>query len=168
MDNTKFGFVRHPYEPVFNDDSKVLILGTMASVASRKYGFYYTHPQNRFWRVMSTILNYEFPDTTDKKIEMLLRNNIALWDVIKETYIEGSSDSTIKNPIPNDINLILNSADIKAIFTTGKKAFELYNKLCYPKTKFKAICLPSTSPANCVFSLDRLIDEYSIILEYIK
>ncbi|HHT92517.1 MAG TPA: DNA-deoxyinosine glycosylase [Clostridia bacterium] len=168
MENSKFGFVRHPYEPVFNIDSKVLILGTVPSVASRKYGFYYTHPQNRFWKVLSSILNEEFPDTIEKKTDMLLKNHIALWDVLKETQIKGSSDSSIKNPKPNDINRILNSTDIKAIFTTGKKAFELYNKLCYPKTKFKAICLPSTSPANCVYTLDRLIDEYSIILKYIQ
>jgi hypoxanthine-DNA glycosylase len=122
MENSKFGFVRHPYEPVFNIDSKVLILGTVPSVASRKYGFYYTHPQNRFWKVLSSILNEEFPDTIEKKTDMLLKNHIALWDVLKETQIKGSSDSSIKNPKPNDINRILNSTDIKAIFTTGKKS----------------------------------------------
>ncbi|NLN03374.1 MAG: DNA-deoxyinosine glycosylase, partial [Clostridiaceae bacterium] len=118
MEKIKFGFVRHPYEPVFNKDSKVLILGTVPSTASRQYGFYYTHPQNRFWRVLSSILNCEFPDTIEKKIEMLLKNRIAVWDVVKETEIKGSCDNTIKNPKPNDINLILNNADIRAIFTT--------------------------------------------------
>lgn len=168
MKDNKHGFVKHPYEPVFNAHSKVLILGTIASVASRKNGFYYTHPQNRFWKVLSAILNHDFPDTIDKKIDMLLSNNIAIWDVLQEAHISGSSDSSIKKPVPNDIQLILSKANIKAIFTTGKKANELYNKLCYPKTNFKAVYLPSTSPANCAYTMDRLIDEYSVILEYLK
>lgn len=168
MKDKDFGFVTHPYEPVFDSDSKVLILGTIASPASRANGFYYTHPHNRFWKVLAKVLDCDFPISVDDKKSMLLSNNIALWDVLKSAYVSGASDSSIKDPTPNDLNLIINNADIKAIFTTGKKAFELYNKLCYANTYFNAICLPSTSPANCAFSFDRLVEEYSVMLNYLR
>lgn len=168
MTNMNYGLVTHPYKPLFNNHSKVLILGTIASLASRKNGFYYTHPQNRFWKVMAKTLTHSTPETIEEKKDMLLTNKVALWDVLSSAYIKGSSDSTIKNPVANDINFILQKADISAIFTTGKKAFELYKKLCYPTTLKEAFYLPSTSPANATYTLDNLFDEYSIINKYLK
>lgn len=168
MSEKVFGFVTHPYEPVFDCYSKVLILGTIASPASRANGFYYTHPHNRFWKVLAEVFKYSFPESIEDKKSLLLKNNVALWDVLKSAYISGASDSSITDPIPNDLNLVIRNSDIKAVFTTGKKAYELYNKLCYPNAKINAICLPSTSPANCAYSFDRLVEEYSVILNYLR
>ncbi|HHW46239.1 MAG TPA: DNA-deoxyinosine glycosylase [Clostridiales bacterium] len=160
--------VVHPYKPVFDSSSKVLILGTIASPKSRENGFYYTHPQNRFWRVVSDILSYPLPQNNSERIKLLLDNNIAIWDVLHSCTISGADDSSIKDPVCNDISYVLNQADIKAIFTTGKTAYKLYNKYCLKDTGFPAICLPSTSPANCRCTYDELKKEYQIILKYLK
>ncbi len=129
--------------------------------------FFYGHPQNRFWRVVSAILGCKTPKTVEEKKEMLLDAKIALWDVIAECDINGSADSSIKSERANDISPILAVADIKMIFTNGKKAHELYEKLIYPSIDRNAICLPSTSPANAVWTIDRLIAEWSIIKKYV-
>lgn len=161
-------FVIHTLPPIFNKDSKILILGTMPSPLSRKYGFYYSHPQNRFWRIISDALKQETPVTNSEKTEFLYTNRIALWDVLESCEIEGADDSSIKNPLANDIGFVLNAADIKAIFTTGLKATNLYKTHCYPKTRVSSIYLPSTSPANCRhYTYDMLLNEYSIILNYL-
>lgn len=160
--------IKHTIDPIFNENSKILILGTIPSPKSREQQFFYGHPQNRFWRVLSNILNYPLPQNNDDRRELLLNNNIALWDVLQSCYINGASDSSIKQPIANDISIITDKADIKAIFTTGKKSFELYNKLIFPQNGKNAIYLPSPSPANCAFSLDELCKQYSQILQYIK
>ena len=167
MAEKSYELVVHPYEPVYSKNSKVLILGTIASPKSRANGFYYTHPQNRFWKVFSNILGSDFPVNIEDKKKLFLDNDIALWDVLKSALVAGASDSSIKEPIPNDLNLILNSANIRAIFITGKRAYSLYNKLCLKHTNFEAVSLPSTSPANCAFSFDNLIKEYSVILKYL-
>ena len=162
------GFVFHTLQPIFNEDSKILILGTMPSPMSRKNGFYYSHPLNRFWRVISDVLNQEAPITNDEKEVFLNFNHIALWDVLKSCDIEGADDSSIKNPVVNDINLIVNVANIKAIFTTGTKATALYKKYCLPNTKIVSIYLPSTSPANCRhYSYNKLLEEYRMILKFL-
>ena len=157
----------HTIGSLFDEKSKVLILGSFPSVKSREQGFFYGHPQNRFWKVLSAILCEPLPKTIDEKRTMLIKNNIALWDVIASCDILGSSDSSIKNVIPNDISEILNTADIKAIFTNGKTSFNLYNKYILPKTDVNPIYLPSTSPANAAFSVEKLIDEWKIIKEYL-
>ena len=153
----------HTINPIFNSESKVLILGSFPSVKSRKENFYYDHPQNRFWKIMECLFN---ENINDKK-QFLLDKKIALWDTIKECTIEGSSDSSIKDVIPNDINYILRCANIKCIFTIGNKSYELYNKYIYSTTNIKALKLSSPSPANAKMSLEKLVNEYKIILEYL-
>lgn len=156
----------HPLKPIYNKDSKVLILGTMPSTKSRELSFYYAHPQNRFWKVLEKVYNEKINNSNEERKAFLLKNNIALFDVLKSCEINGSSDSSIKNPIPNDLSEIINSSKIKVIFTTGKKAYNLYMKLIYPKTKIEAIYLPSTSPANSPKGIDDLLyREYSKIKE---
>ncbi len=161
--------VNHELEPIYNHNSKILILGSIPSPKSREYGFYYAHPQNKFWKVLSSILNKEIENNTESKISFLLDNKIALWDVISSCNIVGAQDTSIKNVKVNDIDKIINNSNVKIIFTTGKKADELYMRYCYPKTKIKSIYLPSTSPANCAnYSLEQLIEKYKIILDYLK
>lgn len=155
--------ISHPIPPLYNSESKILILGSFPSVKSREALFFYGHPQNRFWKVISALLNKELPKTIDEKRELLLSGKIAVWDVIGECEINGSSDSSIKNAKANDISLILRNADIKAIFTNGKKAHELYNKSILPIICRHAIYLPSTSPANAAFSFDSLLEKWSVI-----
>lgn len=159
------GMVTHTIKPFYDKNSKILILGTMPSPASRKEGFYYAHPQNRFWRVLAEVFGVSVPLTVELKKSFLKQNNIALWDVLSACTIKGAKDTSIKNPRPNNINFVLEKALIKQIYTTGKKAAALYEKLCYPDTGIKAVSLPSTSPANCGrYSFDRLVEEYSVIL----
>lgn len=158
----------HTIGNLYNENSKILILGSFPSVKSREQGFFYGHPQNRFWKVLSTVLNQPLPTSIDEKKEFILNNKIALWDVIASCEIKGSSDSSIKNVVPNNINEILNNSKVKTIFTNGKLAFNLYNKYIFEKTNIAAISLPSTSPANAAFSLDRLCDEWKIISKHLK
>ena len=153
----------HPIAPVFDKDSKVLILGSFPSVKSREEGFFYGHPQNRFWKVTSRVFGEELPVTIDEKKAFLIRNHIAVWDVIGSCEIEGSSDSSIRNVTVNDLSVILGTADIRAIFLNGKKAEQYYLKYLFPVLKRDAVCLPSTSPANAAWSLDKLTDAWKII-----
>lgn len=160
-------FQVHTFSPVYNRDSHILILGTFPSVKSRESSFYYGHPQNRFWRVLADLFNCETPKTVKDKTDFLLSHNIAVWDVIKSCEITGSSDSTIKRVTPNDISLILNNSSIKAIYANGKTAEKLYNKYLRKTTKREIIALPSTSPANAAFTIDKLIKAWQIIIENI-
>lgn len=153
----------HPIAPVFDKDSRVLILGSFPSVKSREKGFFYGHPQNRFWRVTASVFGEDVPKTIDEKKSFLLRNHIALWDVIGSCEINGSSDSSIRNVSVNNIKMILETADIQAIYLNGKKAFQLYQKHMLPVTGREGICLPSTSPANAAWQMDRLVREWSVI-----
>ncbi|MBR0598757.1 DNA-deoxyinosine glycosylase [Sinanaerobacter chloroacetimidivorans] len=163
------GLAYHIFSPVYNQDSKILILGTMPSPASREVGFYYSHPQNRFWRLLSDLLEVDLPRTNEEKQAFLLANGIALWDVLQSCEIQGADDSSIRNGVENDISMVLNQADIKAVFTTGTKATELYRKLCYPKTKVPSRYLPSTSPANCRhYTYESLLEQYRILLQYLR
>lgn len=159
--------VMHEFKPIYDNKSKILILGTMPSIKSRANKFYYANPTNRFFKIMESLFNTKLLSNDDKKA-FLLKNKIALWDVCKECDILASSDSSIKNIIPNDISIILNSAPIKAIFTTGKTAYKLYQKYIFPTTKIEAISLPSSSSANASYSLDKLINEYQIILKFLE
>lgn len=152
--------VYHTFPPFYQTDSKILILGTIPSVKSRKYGFYYMHPQNRFWKVLSMVLEEPYPMSKEKKEQLLIKHKIALWDVLASCEISGSSDASIQKEVPNDINWLLERTQIERIYTTGKKAYQLYQKYCYDKTKIPAIPLASTSPANCAFKLEDLLIEY--------
>lgn len=159
--------VFHTLEPIYDKSSKVLILGSMPSLKSREIGFYYAHPRNRFWSTLSKVYNEEIKNTKEAKLEFLYKHNIALFDVLKSCEIKASNDSSIKNPIPNDLSKILKTANIKAIFTTGTKAYNLYQKYLYPKTKIMAIPLPSTSPANSKKDIENiLLNAYSKIKDY--
>ncbi|MBE5966020.1 MAG: DNA-deoxyinosine glycosylase [Lachnospiraceae bacterium] len=157
--------VTHPIPPIYNKESKTLILGSFPSVKSREGEFFYHHPQNRFWRVMSSLFHEPLPDTIEEKKQLLLRNKIALWDVIESCEIVGSSDSSIRNVIPNDISRILKTADIQRIIANGGTAYRLYMKYIFPECNREIIKLPSTSPANAAFSFERLMEEWSYIIQ---
>ncbi len=159
--------VFHTIEAIYDENSKVLILGSMPSVKSRELGFYYAHPKNRFWKTLEQVYGEKIGATKEEKIAFLKKHSIALFDVLKSCDISSSKDTTIKNPIPNDFSPIFKKAKIKAIFTTGKKAYELYQKYCYNTTKKEAILLPSTSPANCKKGIEEIqIKEYAKIKKY--
>lgn len=149
--------ITHTFEPIYDDKSKILILGTFPSVKSRENAFYYGHPQNRFWRVLAGLTGYKIPETIEEKKRMLLENGIAIWDVIYSCEIEGSSDSSIRQVVPNDIGGILKASRIERIYGNGDKACQLYQRFCRKETDREIIKLPSTSPANAAFSLERLI-----------
>lgn len=153
----KYMRLSRTFGPLYNEDSEILILGSFPSVKSREVEFFYGHPQNRFWKVISTIYGCDLPQSIDEKKDFALKNHIALWDTIDSCDIIGSDDSSIKNIVPTDINLILSSADIKAVFCNGAVSHKLYMKHSYPLTGVSAVKLPSTSPANAAYSLDRLV-----------
>ena len=153
----------HPIKPLYSQNSEILILGSFPSIKSREQMFYYSHPQNRFWRVLAAIFELPIPETIDEKRELILSHNLALWDVLASCEISGSADSSIKNAIANVLSEILNNSKVKKIFVNGKTAEKYYIKYLEPKYKIKAICLPSTSPANATYSLDKLINEWNII-----
>ena len=158
--------VIHTLDPVYDSESIVLILGSIPSIKSRENGFYYAHPNNRFWSTLSKVFNEEIKNTKEDKINFLLKHHIALFDSIKECDIKSSSDSSIKNVIPNDITNILNNSKIKYIFTTGRKSYNIYQKYIYPNTNIKAIYLPSPSPANTPKDIENILyKEYSKIKE---
>lgn len=154
----------HNIEPIYNEHSKILILGSFPSVKSREGRFFYNHPQNRFWKVLATILKYPVPIIIEDKKTMLLDNNIALWDTIKSCEIVGSSDSSIKNVIPNDISKIITESQITKIYTNGNTAHKMYMKYISKDVELFEKVLPSTSPANARFSLDKLVEYWSIII----
>lgn len=153
----------HTIKPIYDENSKILILGSFPSVASRNAMMYYSHPQNRFWEVMSVLFDEEIYD----KFDFLIKHNIALWDVVKSCQITGSSDASIKNIEVNDISLILRNADIRKIFVNGNKAYQLYNKYILPVVNIEAVLLPSTSSANASKGLDALVKDFSVILDFL-
>lgn len=158
---TKYQTVRQPFSPVFDEESRILILGSFPSVKSRETGFYYGHPRNRFWRVLAYILKCEVPTTVESKKKMLISNRIALYDVIESCRIIGSGDSSIKDVVPADIKQIVESTDITAVFTNGKTASKLYNKYQAESVGIPTTELPSTSPANAAYSLEKLTEIWS-------
>ena len=157
----------HTVNPVFDQNSKILILGSFPSPKSRELNFFYSHPQNRFWRVLAAVLDKDTPMTVDERRAFALDNHIALWDVIHSCTITGASDSSIKDVVPNDISIILDAAPIAAIFTTGNAAYKYYCKYLESAVNRKAIPLKSTSPANAAWSFDALCEEYRQILPYL-
>lgn len=157
----------HPIAPVWNENSRILILGSFPSVKSRETNFFYGHPQNRFWRVLAAVLGREKPESTEEKKRFLFSNRIAVWDVIGHCEIAGSADGSIRNALPNDISPLLAGSDIRQIFTNGKTAYVLYVKRIQPETGRPAIVLPSTSPANAACSFERLVAEWRQIAEWL-
>ena len=159
----ELSYVTHEFDPIYFDDAKVLILGSMPSVKSKENGFYYSHPKNRFWTVLADVFSEEVPISKEERLQFLKRHHIALWDVIATCLIDGSSDSSIQQVQVNPIEDLLEKVPIEAIFTTGKKAQQLYDQYCLKQTKMEAVCLPSTSPANCRVSYEDLKKAYQAI-----
>ena len=158
----------HPIKPVYDRNSRILILGSFPSVASRSQGFFYGHPRNRFWKVLSEVLQEKEPESIEEKREFLLRNHIALWDVIASCEITGSADSSIRNALANDLSLITDTAQIRKIFVNGRTAEKLYQRYLLKETGTECLALPSTSPANAAWSLERLTDRWKMISEYLE
>ena len=155
----------HEFAPVYDEHSRILILGTFPSVKSREQHFYYGHPQNRFWKVLASLTQWpQIPQTIEEKKQMLLQNGIAIWDVIQSCDIAGSSDSSIKNVVPSNIGSILQDSRIERIYANGNMAKKLYEKYILPETGVPIIGLPSTSPANAAYSLERLKESWQQIL----
>lgn len=156
MSESQYQHIQHTFAPVYNESSKILILGSFPSVKSREQGFYYGHKQNRFWKVLSHILSCPEPLTIEEKKHMLLSHHVAIWDVIASCDIIGSSDSSIKNVIPADIGHIVKNSEIKHIYSNGKTSERLYRKYIEPQLHIPTTALPSTSPANAAYSLECL------------
>ena len=161
-------FLVHPIPPTWNHDSRILVLGSFPSVKSREMSYFYGHPQNRFWRVLAAIFEDTFPETAAERESFLLRRRIAAWDVIASCRITGSSDSSIRDVTPNDIRPILEGAEIRGIFVNGKTAWNLYQKYLLSVTGRDAVCLPSTSPANAAWTLDRLVSAWTVLRETVE
>ena len=177
MGNTKI--ITHPIPPVWNSESRILILGTMPSPKSREAGFFYMHPRNRFWSVMAEVFGETLahpnnaPDHTaaiEERRAFLLRHHLAMWDVLASCEITGAADSSIKNAIPNDFSEILENSKVRQIICTGKTSFNLWQKNCAalyePRYNLTIHCLPSTSPANAQWSKEKLVEAYKQIVEF--
>lgn len=158
--------IKQPFQPIFNQESRVLILGSFPSVQSRINNFYYGHPQNRFWKVLSNVTDSTLPISIEEKINLLLTNKIALWDVIDSCTIVGSSDSSIKDVTPVNLSSVLNNSRIEKIYANGGTAYKLYNQYCFKNTGIESIKLPSTSPANASYSIEKLIASWKQIVSY--
>ena len=156
----EYSHVIHTFEPVYNEESRILILGSFPSVKSRENHFYYGHPQNRFWKVLAGVIREDVPQTVEEKRDFLLRNRIAVWDVIASCDIVGSSDSSIKNVVGNDMDMILKHAPIQKICANGEKAYQLFQKYCKKEGQPELVKLPSTSPANAAWNLERLMEAW--------
>jgi len=155
----------HPFGPLFSPDSRVLILGSFPSVKSREQNFFYGHPQNRFWKVIAALFEQETPQTIPEKKELILSHGLALWDSIASCVISGSSDASIREVRASDLRIILDHAPIERICCNGRKSFEMYEKYIRPEIGREAVCLPSTSPANAQWSLQKLITAWAVIRE---
>lgn len=160
--------VEHPFPPFYSTHSAILILGSFPSVASRKAGFYYHHPQNRFWKVIATLTKEPIPITIEAKKDLLTKHRIALWDVIEECSIKGSSDASIQDVKASNISMLLEQCPIERIFANGHTAAKLYTKHCEKLTCKPIITLPSTSPANAAFSLKALIEAWHVMFNLEK
>ena len=155
----------HPIPPTWDETSRILILGSFPSVKSREMAYFYGHPQNRYWRVLSALFEEPLPETKEERHAFLLHHHIAAWDVIASCTITGSADSSIRDVVVNDLQPILNGAPIRQIYVNGKKADALYRKYLLPRLGREAVCLPSTSPANAAWNLEKLIGAWRQILD---
>ena len=161
----QYEHITHPFEPIYSGTSRILILGSLPSVKSREQAFFYGHPQNRFWKVISHLLCEPQPQTIDEKRAMLLRHDIAIWDVIYSCDIKGSSDGSIRNVVPTDLRRIIAESQITRIYCNGKTSGRLYQRFQEKQLGMPAVTLPSTSPANAACSLEQLMEEWGQINE---
>lgn len=161
----EYQYLQHEFPPVWDEHSEILILGSFPSVKSREEGFFYGHPRNRFWDVISAVMQCPKPGSTEEKRQMLISSHIAVWDVIASCRIKGSSDSSIRDVVPNDISGILSHAPVRKILANGRTAEKLYKKYIFPAVHQPVIALPSTSPANAAWTLERLIKKYREMLQ---
>ena len=160
--------VKHPIAPIYDENSKIVVLGSFPSVKSREQQFFYGHPQNRFWKVTAALTEEPVPQTIEEKKKLLLEHHIAIWDVVSQCDIEGSSDSSIRNVVPADLSEILQNSRVKAIFANGSTAARLYDRYQKKQTGMEIITLPSTSPANAACSLQDLLQAWSVIRTYLQ
>jgi hypoxanthine-DNA glycosylase len=159
--------LEHPFEPVFDKNSSILILGTFPSIKSREYGFYYGHPQNRFWKILACVTRALQPHTIEGKKRLLLKNRIALWDVLRSCDIKGSRDHAIQNPVPVDLSSLLACTNITHIFANGNKTFQMLNKYYDIKVQQKTTKLPSTSAANARYKFEELVSSWQCVAQAI-
>ena len=157
--------ILHPFGPLFSPESRILILGSFPSVKSREQNFFYGHPQNRFWKVIAALFDQPVPATIPEKKELILSHGLALWDSIASCVITGSSDASIRDVRANDLRIILDSCPIERIYCNGRKSHEMYNKYILPVLGREAVCLPSTSPANAQWSLEKLTAAWAVLKE---
>lgn len=155
----------HPFPPLFDEKSKTLILGSFPSVKSREAMFFYGHPQNRFWRLTARLFGEAEPVDIEEKKRLMLSHHVALWDTIRSCTITGSSDNSIRDVVPNDLSIILENSRVDRIFCNGATSYKLYQKYVFPQTGIKAVQLPSTSPANAAWTMERLMEAWKIITE---
>ena len=158
-------FVTHEFPAVYDRNSRVLLLGSIPSPKSREVGFYYGHPQNRFWKVLAQVLGETVPETIPQKKAMLKKHHVALWDVLESCTIVGASDTSIEDVVPNKIGELVKRSKVSRIFCTGATAHKLYQKYCAKDVGIDAERLPSTSPANCAVSIEKLVDAYKVVAE---
>lgn len=161
-------YLTHPFPPLYDENSRILILGSFPSVKSREVNFFYGHPQNRFWKTIAGVLNCSVPQTIEEKRTMVLSHHIAMWDAIASCEIEGSADSSIRGAKANDFTPIFRAGKIQAVFTNGQQAHKMYEKYCAKDYAVPEYCMPSTSPANAAWSLERLIEQWSCILKFLQ
>ena len=157
-------FQVHPFEPLWDEHSQILILGSFPSVRSREIGFYYGHPQNHFWKLMSILYQDDMPYSVAERKSFALKHGFALWDAIKSCTITGSSDSSIREAVPNDIAFLLRNSSIQRVFCNGCEAFKLYERYCAPECGMRVTLLPSTRAANAAWSIEKLAESWKIIL----
>ncbi len=155
----------HPIPPLYDADSEILILGSFPSIRSREARFFYGHPQNRFWPLLAALFGEEPPSTIEEKKALAHSHHIALWDSIRSCTIVGSSDSSVRDVVPNDLSEILDNSRVERIFCNGTLSHKMYMKYIYPSVGIKAVRLPSTSPANAAFGMERLKEEWRVILQ---
>lgn len=160
--------VTHPFGPLYDENSEVLVLGSIPSPKSREVNFFYGHPQNRFWPVLAAVFGEPAPRSIEEKRALALRHHVALWDTLASCEIRGASDAAIRNPVPNDIAGLIAKTRIRAVFCTGAVSHKLYTRLCQPQTGIPAGRLPSTSPANAAWSFARLIEAYRVLREVVS
>ena len=161
----EYTHVTHNFPPLFAPDSRALILGSIPSPKSREQAFFYGHPQNRFWPVLAAVFGEPAPQTIKDKRSLALRHRIAMWDTLAACDIRGASDTSIRNPVANDLPWLIAQTRVRAVFCTGATSYKYYKKLCQPQTGIEAVCLPSTSPANAAWSKERFIQAYSVIAQ---
>ena len=155
--------ILHPFPPLFDSESRTLILGSFPSVKSREAMFFYGHPQNRFWRLTALLCHEDTPQTIEEKSSLILRHHLALWDSIRSCTITGSSDSSVRDVVPNDLRVIFDNSKTERVFCNGALSHKMYMKYIYPQTGIAAVKLPSTSPANAAYSLERLAESWQVI-----